>query len=39
MLRSARLPIRTTACNTTASTAHFSPKNSPATKPTCPYST
>jgi hypothetical protein len=26
---SARLPIRTTACNTTASTAHLRPKNRP----------
>ncbi len=33
----ARLPTRTTASSTIASTAAFSPKNSAATKPTLPY--
>jgi hypothetical protein len=33
-----RLPIRITACNTTASTAHLRPKNSAETIPTLPYS-
>ena len=35
-LRSARLPTRTTASITIASTAAFSPKNSASTKPTLP---
>ena len=35
-LRSARLPTRTTACTTIASTAAFSPKNSASMKPTLP---
>ena len=35
-LRRARLPTRTTAWITIASTAAFSPKNSASTKPTLP---
>ena len=37
--RSARRPMRSTACATTASTAALSPKNSPATGPAWPWST
>ena len=35
-LRNARLPTRTTAWTTIASTAAFSPKNTASTKPTLP---
>ena len=35
-LRSARLPTRSTACTTTASTAAFSPKNTAETAPMLP---